>query len=34
VEGTDPNVLYTVRAKHEIIISGGAIVTPQLLLLR
>jgi choline dehydrogenase len=33
VEGKD-QTLYTVRAKHEIIVCAGAIVTPQLLLLR
>jgi choline dehydrogenase len=33
VEGKDGR-LFTVKAKREIIISAGAIVTPQLLLLR
>lgn len=33
VEGADKQ-LFTVQAKHEIILSTGAIVTPQLLLLR
>ena len=34
IEGKDPMKLYTVRARQEIIVCGGAIVTPQLLLLR
>lgn len=34
VEGEDKSKLYVIRAKHEIIISAGAIVTPQLLMLR
>jgi choline dehydrogenase-like flavoprotein len=34
IEGKDEMHLYTVRARHEIIICGGAIVSPQLLLLR
>lgn len=35
IEGNDPSKgLFTVRARHEIILSAGAIVTPQLLLLR
>ena len=33
VEG-DNHKFYTVRANHEIILCAGAIVTPQLLLLR
>ena len=34
VEGKDPMKWFTVRARHEIVICGGALVTPQLLLLR
>lgn len=34
IEGKERMKLYTVRARHEIIICGGAIVSPQLLLLR
>jgi choline dehydrogenase len=33
VEGKERS-LFVVQAKHEIIVCGGAIVTPQLLLLR
>jgi choline dehydrogenase len=34
IEGKDPTKLFTVRARQEIIMCGGAIVSPQLLLLR